>query len=224
MLAAMDGVENELNIHIEHGKHNGLTDDEISEIISLVKASEWQPDPPKTFKTDPNIKVRKVFYKNRYNIQLTADMYLPQNIQKGVKYPAIIVGHSFGAVKEECSGLYDQELAKRGFIGLAFDASYMGQSGGVPHLTVSPDVLVEDFCASVDFLGLQDFIDKNKIGVIGICGSGGFSVSAASLDPRIKALITVSMYDIGRATRNGLKDSLSQTDRQKLFAEVADQR
>lgn len=223
-LAAMTGTENELKIHIAHGKHNGLTDAQVDEIVTLVRASEWQPEPDKTFATDDRIKVRKVFYKNRYDIVLAADLYMPENMNTNTQYPAIIVGHPFGAVKEQCAGLYAQEMAKRGFVALAFDASYQGESGGTPRHMVSPDALVEDFSASVDWLGIQPFVNRERIGVIGICGSGGFSVCAASLDPRIKALATVSMYDMGRATRNGLGDAMTDEQRKAMFAEVAAQR
>lgn len=205
--------------------HNGLTDAQVDEIVSLVRASEWEPEPDKTFASDEKIKVRKVFYINRYDIRLTADLYMPENMDTNAKYPAIIIGHPFGAVKEQCAGLYAQEMAKRGFVALAFDASsYQGESGGTPRHTVSPDALVEDFSASVDWLGIQPFIDRERIGVIGICGSGGFSVCAASIDPRIKALATVSMYDMGRATRNGLGDAMTDGQRKAMFAEVAAQR
>lgn len=224
MLAALDGVENELNTHIAHGKYNGLTDAQISEAIMLVRASEWKAEPSKTFKAATEIKVKKVFYKNRYDITLVADLYLPADMDSTRQYAAIIVGHPFGAVKEQCAGLHAQEMARRGFVALAFDASYQGESGGTPRHTVSPDALVEDFSASVDWLGIQPFIDRSRIGVIGICGSGGFSVCAASLDPRIKALATVSMYDMGRATRNGLGDSMTDEQRRKLLKEVAEQR
>lgn len=223
-LAAMNGTENELKIHIAHGKYNGLTDAQIDEIVTLVRASEWTPETPKTFSPNNKVTARKVFYKNRYDITLSADIYMPADMDVNTRYPAIIVGHPFGAVKEQCAGLYAQEMAKRGFVALAFDASYQGESGGMPRHTVSPDALVEDFSASVDWLGIQPFIDRKRIGVIGICGSGGFSVCAASIDPRIKALVTVSMYDMGRATRNGLGDAMTDEQRKAMFAEVAVQR
>ncbi|MGM9745938.1 MAG: carboxymuconolactone decarboxylase family protein [Paludibacteraceae bacterium] len=223
-LAAMDGVENELKTHIAHGKHNGLTDAQIDEAITLVRSSEWKPEPPKTFAADSRVTVRKVFYLNRYNIRICADLYMPVCMDETVKHPAIIVGHPYGAVKEQCAGLYAQEMAARGFVTLAFDASYQGESSGMPRHAVSPDALVEDFSASVDWLGIQPFVDRERIGVIGICGSGGFSVCAASIDPRIKALVTVSMYDMGRATRNGLGDSMTDEQRKAMFAEVAAQR
>jgi fermentation-respiration switch protein FrsA (DUF1100 family) len=224
------GVDNELRAHIGHAKTNGLTDGQINEILAMARRCEnglvltEAQEPPKTFKADPNIRVEKVFYKNRYDITLVADMYLPADFDSAKRYAAIIVGHPFGAVKEQCAGLYAQEMAHRGFVALAFDASYQGESGGTPRHMVSPDALVEDFSASVDYLGIQPFIDRNRIGVIGICGSGGFSVCAASLDPRIKALATVSMYDMGRATRNGLGDSMTDEQRRKLLEDVAEQR
>lgn len=224
MLAAMDRVENELNVHIAHGKYNGLTDAQVDEIITLVRASEWKQEPLKTFVADNKVTVRKVFYKNRYDITLAADLYMLADMDINAKHPALIIGHPFGAVKEQCAGLYAQEMAKRGFVTLAFDASYQGESGGMPRHTVSPDALVEDFSASVDWLGIQPFVDRECIGVIGICGSGGFSVCAASIDPRIRALATVSMYDMGRATRNGLGDAMTDEQRKAMFSEVAQQR
>lgn len=229
-LAVMDGVNNELNTHIAHAKHNGVTQEQIDEVLTMAARCRngmvltEEQEPAKTFKADPLINVRKVFYKNRYGITLCADMYLPHGIDTTRQYAAVIIGHPFGAVKEQCAGLYAQEMARRGFVALAFDASYQGESGGEPRHTVSPDALVEDFSASVDWLGIQPFVDRERIGVIGICGSGGFSVCAASIDPRIKALATVSMYDMGRATRNGLGDSMTEEQRKTMFAEVAAQR
>lgn len=177
-----------------------------------------------TFPADDKVKMQKVYYQNRLGITLCANLYMPMDMNLDEQHPAIIVGHPYGGVKEQCSGLYAQQMAKRGFVTLAFDASYQGESGGTPRQTVSPDALVEDFSASVDWLGIQPFIDRNRIGVIGICGSGGFSICAASLDPRIKALATVSMYDMGRATRNGLGDSMTDEQRRKLLEDVAEQR
>ena len=173
----------------------------------------------KTFKTDPSITVRKVFYKNRYDITLCADVYLPKGFNATKQYAAIIVGHPFGAVKEQCSGLYAQEMARLGFVALAFDASYQGESGGEPRHSISPDALVEDFSASVDWLGLQPFVNRNRIGVIGICGSGGFALRATSLDTRIRALATISMG--GRIlSENAVMDDR----RRKILGEVAAQR
>lgn len=229
-VSVMDRLEGELRIHIAHGKHNGLTDAQIAEVLTMAQRCRNNmvlnelDEPKKTFAVDPAIRVEKVFYKNRYDITLCADVYLPAGFDSTQQYAALIVGHPFGAVKEHCSGLYAQEMARRGFVGVAFDASYMGESGGEPRLTVSPEALVEDFSATVDWLGLQGFVDRNRIGVIGICGSGGFAVAAASIDPRIRALATVSMYDMGRATRNGLGDTMTAEQRKALLAEVAEER
>lgn len=229
-VSVIDGLDNELRIHIDHAKYNGVTQGQIDEVLTMAARCRnglvlnEAEEPAKTFKADPSITVRKVFYKNRYDITLCADVYLPKGFDKAKQYSALIIGHPFGAVKEQCSGLYAQEMARRGFVALAFDASYQGESGGEPRHTVSPDALVEDFSASVDWLGLQPYVNRNSIGVIGICGSGGFSVCAASLDPRIRALATVSMYDMGRATRNGLGDRMTDEQRRKLLDEVAAQR
>lgn len=181
-------------------------------------------EPPKTFAIDSKIQSQKVFYKNRFDITIAADMYLPEGFDQSKKYSAIIVGHPYGGVKEQSSGLYAQEMAKRGFVALAFDYSYNGESGGTPRQTVSPETFVEDFSASVDFMGTRPFINRQQIGVIGICGSGGFSVSAAAIDPRIKALATVSMYDMGRATRHGLNDSISNEQRRQNLVAIGEQR
>lgn len=200
--------------------HAAETANSMPKPQDLILINTWD----KTFPKDENVNHQKVTYVNRYGITLAADLYMSKNMNMNAKNPALIIGHPFGAVKEQCAGLYAQEMAKRGFVTLAFDASYQGESGGMPRHTVSPDALVEDFSASVDWLGVQPFVGRERIGVIGICGSGGFSVCAASLDPRIRALATVSMYDMGRATRNGLKDSMTDEQRKKMFAEAAEQR
>ncbi len=229
-VSVMDGLTNELRIHIEHAKYNGVTEAQINEILDMAQRCknhivlDESEEPAKTFSVAPNVTVRKVFYKNRLDITLAADLYMPAGMDTTMRHAALVIGHPFGGVKEQCAGLYAQEMARRGFVTIAFDASYQGESGGTPRQTVSPDALVEDFSATVDWLGTQAFIDRNKIGVIGICGSGGFSVCAASLDPRIKALATVSMYDMGRATRQGLGDKMTDEQRKALLVEVAEQR
>lgn len=187
-------------------------------IITMSSIASAQAE----FKTFPLSE--KVNFHNRLGIYLVGDMYLPKDINKSAKHPAIIVGHPFGGVKEQTAGLYAQAMAERGFIALAFDASYGGESGGQPYHIASPEALVEDFSAAVDFIGTRPFVDQNKIGVIGICGSGGFSVSAAAIDPRIKALATISMYDMGRARRYGLNDSRSEEDRKQELVQIGEQR
>lgn len=189
-------------------------------ITSSLQAAENY----KTFPVSDQVTVEKVRFKNRYDIELAGDMYLPKGLDRTRKYPAIIVGHPFGAVKEQPSGRYAQEMARRGFVTLAFDASYSGESGGTPRLTVSPEADVEDFSAAVDFMGTRPFVDRNRIGVIGICGSGGFVLSAAAIDPRMKAVATVSMYDMGRVRRQGLNDALTLEQRKKNLEAIAEQR
>lgn len=163
-------------------------------------------------------------FMNRLNIQLAAHLYVPKGMNWSRKHRAVIIGHPFGAVKEQCPTVYATELAKRGIVCMAIDLSYGGESGGQPRLTVSPDAYVEDFSAAVDYLGTRQWVSRDGIGVLGICGSGGFAVCATSLDPRIKALVTVSMYDMGRATRQGLKDAMKPEQKKALLEEVAQER
>ena len=161
---------------------------------------------------DENVSRKAIRYPNRYGMMIAGDLYTLKNIDKKKKYPALIVGAPYGGVKEQGPCIYANELAKRGFIVLTFDQSFMGESSGEPRNVSSPDIFTENFSAGVDFLGTQDFIDRTKIGIIGICGSGGFALSAAQTDMRIKAVATVSMYDMTKAVRLGLdKDSLNKT-------------
>lgn len=151
-------------------------------------------------------------------------MYLPKNIDKSQKYAAIIVGTPYGGVKEQGVGIYAQTMAERGFVAIAFDESYNGESSGEPRRISSPEIFVEDFSAAVDFIGTRPFVDRNKIGVIGMCGSGGFAISAAQVDRRIKAVATVSMYDMSRVKREGFKDSLTEEERNKYLDQIGEQR
>lgn len=150
----------------------------------------------KTFKKSDNVTVEKVYFKNRYGITLAGDLYMPKNFDKSKKYPAIAVSGPFGAVKEQASGLYAQKMAEKGFITLAFDASFTGESSGEPRNTASPDINTEDFSAAVDFLSNYKYADPEKIGIIGICGFGGFGLNAAAMDTRIKAAVISTMYDM----------------------------
>ncbi len=171
---------------------------------------EWD----KLFPKSDKVEHRKVTFKNRYGFTLVGDLYVPKNA-KG-KLPAIAVSGPFGAVKEQTSGLYAQHLAERGFVALAFDGSYTGESSGEPRNMASPEINTEDFSAAVDFLGLQDFVNRDEIGVLGICGWGGFALNAAVLDTRVKAVAVSTMYDMTRVQGNGYEiklDPKGQYDR-----------
>ena len=159
----------------------------------------------KTFPKSEKVEHKKITFINRYGITLAADMYIPKNAEG--KLPAIAVSGPFGAVKEQCSGLYAQTMAERGFLTIAFDPSFTGESGGLPRYMASPDINTEDFMAAVDFLSVQDNVDADKIGIIGICGWGGMAINAAALDTRIKATVASTMYDMTRVNANGYFDS-----------------
>ena len=167
---------------------------------------EWD----KIFPQSNKVEHHKVTFRNRYGITLVGDLYVPKNIRSGQKLPAIAVAGAFGAVKEQSSGLYAQEMAERGFVTLAFDPSYLGESGGEPRNMASPDINTEDFSAAVDFLGLQNFVNREQIGILGICGWGGMALNAAVGDTRIKAVATSTMYDMSRVMANGYKINMKQ--------------
>jgi len=177
-----------------------------------------------TFQLSDKVTRQKASYQNKYGITIAADLYLPKNFGSNKKYPIIIIGPPYGGVKEQGAGIYAQNMVERGFVALAFDPSYNGYSGGEPRHASSPDIFVEDFSAAVDFAGTRDFVNRNKIGVIGLCGSGGFALSAAQVDRRIKAVATVSMYDISRIAANGFMDSMNKDDRNTLLDTIGEQR
>ena len=179
---------------------------------------EWD----KTFPKSNKVTHRKITFHNRYGITLAADMYVPQNAAG--KLPAIAVAGPFGAVKEQASGLYAQTMAERGFLTSAFDPSYTGESGGEPRYVASPDINTEDFSAAVDFLSVQDAVDPERIGIIGICGWGGMALNAASMDTRIKATVTSTMYDMSRVTANGYFDSMEEDQRYQMKEQLNAQR
>ena len=178
----------------------------------------------KTFAKSDRVDHQKVSYTNRLGIRLVADLYIPKNLDRSRKHAAIVVGTPFGAVKEQSSGLYAQTMAERGFVAIAHDPSYVGESGGQPHNTASQEALVEDFSAGVDYLGGLPFVDRDRIGVLGVCGSGGFVLAAAEIDPRIKAVATVSLYDIPQASRQGLAATLDVAQMKKSLEQVANAR
>lgn len=176
------------------------------------------------YKSD-KVTVQTVTYKTQYSMQVTGNLVTPDNLNRNVGTPAIIVGHPMGAVKEQSSMLYAQKLAEQGFVTLAIDLPFWGESEGQPRNLVAPELYSEAFSAAVDYLGTRESaVDRNRIGVLGICGSGGFSISAAKMDPRLKAVATVSMYDMGAVTRNGLNHSVSLEQRKILLAQAAEQR
>lgn len=177
----------------------------------------------KVFTKSDKVNIQKVTFKNRYGIQLAGDLYMPRN-KSNEKLPAIAVSGPFGAVKEQASGLYAQSMAERGFITLAFDPSFTGESGGEPRLVASPDINTEDFSAAVDFLSNFPEADPEKIGIIGICGFGGFALNAAAMDTRIKATVTATMYDMSRVNAQGYFDAMDAEERYALKVKLNEQR
>ena len=186
------------------------------EKLELVK--EWD----KVFPQSNKVIHEKVTFRNRYGITLAADMYIPKNAEG--KLAAIAVSGPFGAVKEQSSGLYAQTLAERGFLTIAFDPSYTGESGGQPRYVASPDINTEDFSAAVDFLSTRDDVDPERIGILGICGWGGMALNAAAMDTRIKATVTSTMYDMSRVNANGYFDAMDADQRYELRRQLNAQR
>ncbi|OJV52469.1 MAG: hypothetical protein BGO31_07410 [Bacteroidetes bacterium 43-16] len=175
-----------------------------------------------TFELSDKVTRQKVTFKNRYGITLSGDLYIPKN--SGNNLSALVISGPFGAVKEQSSGLYANQMAERGFAVLAFDPSYTGESGGEPRNVASPDINTEDFSAAVDYIGLQGNIDRNKIGIIGICGYGGFALNATAVDKRVKAVATTSMYDLSRVNAEGYFGSTTPEQRTKMLEEMSLQR
>lgn len=191
----------------------------FSQATAIQLTQQWD----KTFRKSDKVEHRKVTFKNRYGITLAADLYVPKSRASG-RLPALAVSGPFGAVKEQASGLYAQAMAERGFVALAFDPSFTGESGGEPRHVASPDINTEDFSAAVDFLGLQSSVDRNRIGVLGICGYSGMALTAATSDSRIKAVATSSMYDMSRSMSRGHQDSYTKEQRQKIVDYLSQQR
>jgi fermentation-respiration switch protein FrsA (DUF1100 family) len=176
-----------------------------------------------TFQLSDKVTRKKISFKNRYGILLSGDLYVPKN-QDGKALPALAISGPFGAVKEQSSGLYANQMAERGFIAIAFDPSFTGESGGEFRDIASSDINTEDFSAAVDFLGLQKNVDRNKIGIIGICGFGGFALNATAVDKRVKAVATTSMYDIPRVSSRGYYDKVTLEERTKTLEQMSEQR
>lgn len=190
---------------------------------ALASAADKPSDADNFYKSD-KVKMQKVTFKNQYNMKVVGNLFMPNDLPKDSKAAAIIVGHPFGATKEQSSSLYATKMAEKGFVTLAIDLSYWGESEGSPRNSVAPDIYSEDFSAAVDFLGTQSFADRERIGAIGICGSGSFAISAAKIDPRLKAIATISMYDMGEASRTGLGKSMPLTQRKQIIAQATEQR
>lgn len=194
-------------------------------LLMVMSASQSfaQADADNFYKSDL-VKTEKVSFLNQYKMKVAGNLFVPKAMKAGEKYPALIVGHPMGAVKEQSANLYATKMAERGFVTLSIDLSFWGESEGQPRNAVLPEVYAEDFSAAVDFLGTRPFVNREHIGAIGICGSGSFAISAAKIDPRLKAIATVSMYNMGNASRHGLKHALSLEQRKQLQAEAAEQR
>lgn len=200
-------------------------------ITGLVSAQKVQSNLEKmntskehyTFQLSEKVIRQKVSFKNRYGITLSGDLYLPKNTGDE-KLSALAISGPFGAVKQQSSGLYANQMAERGFIALAFDPSYTGESGGEPRNLASPEINTEDFSAAVDFLGLQEKVDRNKIGIIGICGFGGFALNATVIDKRVKAVAATSLYDMTRVMSKGYNDSVTLEQRTKTLENLGQQR
>lgn len=198
---------------------NPNTNTSLAPVQELELTQEWD----KVFPKSDRVNHRKVTFVNRYGITLAADMYIPKGAEG--KLPAIAVSGPFGAVKEQSSGLYAQQLAERGFLTIAFDPSFTGESGGMPRRVASPDINTEDFSAAVDFLMVQPMVDTARVGILGVCGWGGIAIEAAINDPRIKATVASTMYDMTRVSANGYFDADNSADKRNAMRRaLADQR
>ena len=239
------GVEPMLKGHMGIALNVGITPDELRSVLAIIEKNIGRdeadggrlalnevlqsqglttaPEAP-AVTIGNGVKKQKVTFHNRFLIDMVGDLYFPANYSPAKKYAAIIVGHPFGGVKEQTSGLHARKLAEIGYVTLAFDASYYGESGGYPRRMESPEVRVDDFSAAVDFLTNHPAVEADKIGVIGICGGGCYSVSATQIDHRIKALATISMYDMGRARRQGIGDTQTYQQRMSILDEIGRQR
>lgn len=190
---------------------------------SAVFAADRPADADNFYRSD-KVEVQKVTFKNQYKMNIAGNLYLPKDMDKSKKHAAIIVGHPMGAVKEQSADLYAVKMAERGFVTMSVDLAFWGGSDGQPRNAVAPELYAETFSAAVDYLGTGPFADREKIAAIGICGSGSFAISAAKIDPRLKAVATISMYDMGAANRNGLNHSLTLAQRKQIIADAAEQR
>lgn len=191
--------------------------------IRFAKAQDMS-NGANNFYTSDRVTLQNVTFKNQYQMKVAGNLFLPKDANRNAKMPAIVVGHPMGAVKEQSANLYATKMAEQGFVAISIDLPFWGESEGQARNLVSPDIYAEAFSAAVDFLGTRPFVDRDRIGAIGICGSGSFVISAAKIDPRLKAIASVSMYDMGAASRNALNHSLTVQQRKQIIAAAADQR
>ena len=193
-------------------------------IIAKPASAQKIPADASNFYKNENIVVQKVTFQNLYKTKVSGNLFTSKDLNTDAQYPAIVVGHPMGAIKEQSANLYAIKMAEQGFVTLSLDLSFWGESKGEACNAVLPDLYSEDFNAAVDFLGSTSFVDRERIGIIGICGSGSFALSAAKIDPHIKAVATINMYDMGAANRNGLYHSLTLEQREKVLKKAAEQR
>jgi fermentation-respiration switch protein FrsA (DUF1100 family) len=186
--------------------------------------AEAMIDGANNFYVSDEVTLEKVTFTDQYRMQVAGNLYIPKNLDRSARSAAMVVGHPMGAVKEQSANLYATRMAEQGFVAMSIDLPFWGESEGRPRNAVSPDLYAEAFSAAVDFLGTRSFVDRARIGAIGICGSGSFVISAAKIDPRIKAIATVSMYDMGAANRSGLRHSQTIEQRRQVIAAAAEQR
>lgn len=204
-----------LTLTVGYAESNKNTGEEMQKIA---------PESYTTFTVSKDISMYRVAFKNQYNMEVVGHLFIPDSFARNEKHRAIIVGHPMGAVKEQSANVYAANMAEKGYVTLSIDLSYWGESEGQPRNVVAPDMYAEDFSAAVDYLGTRSFVDRDNIGVIGVCGSGSFVISAAKIDPRLKAIATVSMYNMGDASRYALNKSQTLEQRKQLIAEAAEQR
>src|SRR3712207_6113768 len=197
----------------------------LASLINIPFAeAKNMPDGADNFYTSDKVDLRKVTFETQYRMKVAGNLFTPKTLDRNVRTPAIVVGHPMGAVKEQSANLYATKMAEQGFVAMSIDLPFWGESEGQPRNAVAPDLYSEAFSAATDFLGTRPFVDRERIGGIGVCGSGGFLVSAAKIDPRLKAIATVSMYDMGAVTRNGYNKSQTLEQRKDMLSQAAHQR
>lgn len=202
-----------------------LTLSTVFVLSNLSAQKEYALNPETaTIKASDKVVVQRVTFRNQYQMVVVGNLFMPKEIDLNQRYSAIVVGHPMGAVKEQSANLYATHMAERGFVTLSIDLSFWGESEGKPRNAVAPEIYTEDFSAAVDYLGTRPYVNRERIGVIGICGSGSFAISAAKIDPRIKAIATISMYNMGDANRHALHKSLTLEQRKQIIANAAQKR